>query len=160
MPRQRLCRLSKENRRTQLKNFKVSSTDAFYMENQCTSDPAHCDYTDREGRSSPWFDRAILLTSVSTPVDALAECRRLCDAEREFLCKSVSLQVKRSKCFLSSDDSISLNGANAANALMPDRDFIYSERASCSNSTHLPPFTHLICISEAKWGLLDLHIFS
>ena len=131
--RERVCRLSKENRRTQLKSFKVA-VDSVYMENQCAPEPAHCDYSDREGRSSPWFDRAILLTTFTTPSDALAECRRLCNTEREFLCKSLSLQVKRSKCFISSDDSISFNGPNPSNALMPDRDFIYSERTSCSNS--------------------------
>ena len=34
---------------------------------------------------------------------------------------------------LSADDSISLNGANGVNSLMPDREFTYSERSNCGN---------------------------
>ena len=88
---------------------------------------------DQEGRSSSWFDRSITLTSSMAPAAALVDCRRLCDAEKDFLCKSVSVHVGKSLCLLSADDSISLNGINGANSLMPDRDFVYSERASCNN---------------------------
>ena len=100
------------------------------------SDPPHCEYTDQTGRVSPWYDRSVTLISLeAAKTSALSECRRLCDTERDFLCKSVSVQLRSRSplCLLSSDDSVSLNGANGVNSLMPDREFTYSERSSCSN---------------------------
>ena len=99
-------------------------------------DPPHCEYSDQTGRVSPWYDRAIALDSQLSPGTTLAECRRMCDAERDFHCKSVSVsETKRTPvCLLSADDSVSFSGVNVANVLIPDREYVYSERSSCSNS--------------------------
>ena len=35
MPRDRVCRMSPDNRRTQLRNFRATAPDTVYMENQC-----------------------------------------------------------------------------------------------------------------------------
>ena len=37
LPRERICRMSSDNRRTQLRSFKASAPDVIYMENQCAS---------------------------------------------------------------------------------------------------------------------------
>lgn len=87
-----------------------------------------------------WYDRSVSLISLEAgSTSALSECRRMCDTERDFLCKSVSVQLRARSplCLLSSDDSVSLNGANAANSLMPDRDFTYSERSACNNGNFI-----------------------
>ena len=83
-----------------------------------------------------WFDRAVPMEAQPSPTTASSECRRLCDAERDFLCKSITVtQVRRSSvCLLSADDTVSFTGVPGANApLVPERDSTYSERASCSN---------------------------
>ena len=162
VPRERVCRMSSENRRTQLRSFRATSPEIIYMENQCAGgnkedynllsnntvnlikisiqivfqDPPHCEYSDQTGRVSPWYDRAIALDSQLSPGTTLAECRRMCDAERDFHCKSVSVsETKRTPvCLLSADDSVSFSGVNVANVLIPDREYVYSERSSCSNS--------------------------
>jgi len=59
----------------------------------------------------------------------VTECRRLCDQEREFQCRSFNFHPLRRECFLSSDDTFTAD----KNALVTDRDFFYSERGSCSN---------------------------
>lgn len=92
-----------------------------------------------------WYDRAIPVEAHPSTSTALSECRRLCDAERDFLCKSVTVtQVRRSSvCLLSADDTVSFTGVPGANApLVPERDSTYSERASCSNGNLRLPFFH------------------
>ncbi|KAI9559609.1 hypothetical protein GHT06_013614 [Daphnia sinensis] len=135
VPRDKLCRISSDNRRTQMRSFRATAPDVVYMENQCAGDPPHCEYADQSGRMLPWYDRAIAIETQQTPTIALAECRRMCDAERDFHCKSVSVAEQRRSpvCLLSADDSVSFSGVNVANVLIPDRDFTYSERSSCNN---------------------------
>lgn len=57
------------------------------------------------------------------------DCRKKCEDETEFLCRSFNFHVIRHDCFLSSDDT----HAADRQALMLDRDFYYSERGTCSN---------------------------
>lgn len=89
---------------------------------------------------------------------ALSECRRMCDTERDFLCKSVSVQLRSRQgtplCLLSSEDSVSLNGANGVNSLMPDRDFTYSERSSCSNGERLTNESRADLLTRVRAGRL------
>ena len=144
-----------------MRSFRATSPDVIYMENQCAGgnitkqiclqhlfefvhnfyfincqDPPHCEYSDQTGRMLPWYDRAIAIDSQQSVTMALAECRRMCDAEQDFHCKSVSVSEQRRSpvCLLSADDSVSFSGVNVANVLIPDRDFTYSERSSCNNS--------------------------
>lgn len=89
-------------------------------------EPPSCEYTNLPGRFLPYTDRYIPQTF------DVAECRRLCDQEREFQCRSFNYNTVRKDCFLSSDDTFAADKT----ALLPDRDFFYSERGSCSNGQY------------------------
>ncbi|KAJ8885589.1 hypothetical protein PR048_011787 [Dryococelus australis] len=89
----------------------------------CVSELANCEYSDMVGRFLPYTDRYVPQTF------SVAECRLLCDQEREFTCRSFNFNLARHECFLSSDDTF----AAARASLLPDRAFFYSERGTCSN---------------------------
>ncbi|KAK3908976.1 Protein let-653 [Frankliniella fusca] len=121
--RDQLCKLSPETRRTQPHTFRRATPDVDYMENECAPQPPNCEYSDSPGRFLPYTDRYVARTF------DVNECKRLCDQEREFQCRSFNFHAVRRDCFLSSDDTFAADRA----ALMLDRDFYYSERGSCSN---------------------------
>ncbi|CAB3367593.1 Hypothetical predicted protein [Cloeon dipterum] len=121
--RERICKISADTRRTQPDYFKKATPDVDYMENECAPQPANCEYSDFPGRFLPFSDRFVARAFDVT------ECRRLCDQEREFPCRSFNFHPLRRECFLSSDDTFTAD----KNALLTDRDFFYSERGSCSN---------------------------
>ncbi|XP_063218616.1 uncharacterized protein LOC134528880 [Bacillus rossius redtenbacheri] len=122
-PRERVCKLSADTRRTQPESFKRSISDADYMENECAPQLANCEYADSAGRFLPYTDRYVPQTY------SAAECRLLCDQEREFTCRSFNFHLGRHECFLSSDDTFAATRAS----LLADRAFFYSERGACSN---------------------------
>ncbi|XP_059489112.1 uncharacterized protein LOC132204551 isoform X2 [Neocloeon triangulifer] len=121
--RERICKISADTRRTQPEYFKKATADIDYMENECAPQPANCEYSDFPGRFMPYSDRYVARAFDVT------ECRRLCDQEREFQCRSFNFHPHRRECFLSSDDTFTADKT----ALLTDRDFFYSERGSCSN---------------------------
>ncbi|PSN46744.1 hypothetical protein C0J52_00892 [Blattella germanica] len=121
--RERLCKLSPETRRTQPQHFRRAAIEVDYMENECAQQPPSCEYTNLPGRFIPYTDRYVPQTF------DVADCRRLCDQEREFQCRSFNYNNARRDCFLSSDDTYAADRT----ALLVDRDFFYSERGSCSN---------------------------
>ncbi|KAG8232567.1 hypothetical protein J437_LFUL008705 [Ladona fulva] len=121
--REKLCKVSPDTRRTLPEMFRRTSNDVDYMENECASQPPNCEYTDSPGHFLPYTDRFV------PRILEVAECRRLCDQEREFPCRSFNFHTNRRECMLSSDDSFTADKA----ALIKDRDFFYSERGSCSN---------------------------
>ncbi|XP_068082053.1 uncharacterized protein [Anabrus simplex] len=121
--RERLCKLSPETRRTQPQLFRRANGDVDYMENECAAQPPSCEYSDFPGRFLPYTDRYV------PQIFDVAKCRRLCDQEREFPCRSFNFHVVRGDCFLSSDDTFAADRT----ALLIDRDFFYSERGTCSN---------------------------
>ncbi|XP_069693489.1 uncharacterized protein [Periplaneta americana] len=121
--RDRLCRLSPDTRRTLPQFFRRAASDVDYMENECAPQPPSCEYTNIPGRFLPYTDRYVAQTF------DVGECRRLCDQEREFQCRSFNYNTVRRECFLSSDDTFTADRT----ALLADRDFFYSEHGSCSN---------------------------
>nr|CAD7262146.1 unnamed protein product [Timema shepardi] len=122
--RERICKLSPETRRTQPQHFRRAATaEVDYMENECAPQLPSCEYTDLPGRFLPYTDRFVPQTY------DVAECKHLCDQEREFPCRSFNFHVVRRECFLSSDDTFAADRT----ALLVDRDFFYSERGTCSN---------------------------
>ncbi|XP_046406709.1 uncharacterized protein LOC124171575 isoform X1 [Ischnura elegans] len=119
----RICKISPDTRRTVPEMFRRAGNDVDYMENECASQPPNCEYTDSPGHFLPYTDRFV------PRILDVPECRRLCDQEREFPCRSFNFHAGRRECMLSSDDSFTADKA----ALVKDRDFFYSERGSCSN---------------------------
>ena len=90
------------------------------------AEPPSCEYTNLPGKFLPYTDRYVPQTF------DVADCRRLCDQEREFQCRSFNYNTVRRDCFLSSDDTFAADRT----ALLIDRDFFYSERGSCSNGRY------------------------
>ncbi|KAF2354795.1 PAN/Apple domain [Trinorchestia longiramus] len=116
------CKMLAETRRTDPDKFKFVSRDLDFLENTCAPEPPNCEYSDLEGRFLPYFDRFF------TNVFDRDECKRYCDGERDFSCQSYNYQSFRRECSLSADDTSTVGGPNA---LLVDRDFFYSERATC-----------------------------
>lgn len=97
----RICRLSKEDRRSSPESFKtVAGSSREYLENQCAPpSPSACLYETRSDTSVITMDSLIFANGVD-------ECQSKCDKEHTFNCRAYSIMDK--KCFLSGDDSISL----------------------------------------------------
>ena len=85
--------------------------------------PPRCEFAESPGRFLPYTDRFV------PQAYDVSECRRLCEQERDFQCRSFSFRISRRECYLSSDDSFVAD----KNALINDRDFLYGEQSSCSN---------------------------
>jgi hypothetical protein len=100
--------------------------DTLYIRVNFVSEPPSCEYTNLPGRFLPYTDRFVPQTY------DIADCRRLCDQEREFQCRSFNYNTARRDCFLSSDDTFAADKT----ALLSDRDFFYSEHGSCSNGKY------------------------
>jgi hypothetical protein len=103
-----------------------SNCDTLCINANHVSEPPSCEYTSLPGRFLPYTDRYVPQTF------DVADCRKLCDQEREFQCRSFNYNNARRDCFLSSDDTFAADKA----ALLSDRDFFFSERGSCSNGMY------------------------
>ncbi|RWS25789.1 uncharacterized protein B4U80_03819 [Leptotrombidium deliense] len=97
-----MCRLSKEDRRTQPQAFRqLSSTSRDYLENQCAAaGPTTCLYNTKRDVGVITMDSLIFALN-------LEDCQIKCDKESTFNCRSFSIADKR--CFLSGDDTVSLS---------------------------------------------------
>ncbi|MPC35567.1 hypothetical protein E2C01_028992 [Portunus trituberculatus] len=120
--RLRTCRLMAETRRTDPESFNPATRDVEFLENQCAPDPPNCDYANYEGRFLPYFDRYF------TNVFDTTECKKYCDTERDFTCRSFNFQSFRRECSLSSDDTFTVGGQGV---LQVERDYFYSEKGAC-----------------------------
>lgn len=98
----RLCRLSKEDRRTQPQAMRhVSGSSRQYLENQCaTPGPSSCVYETKK-------NLGIISMDALKFAQTLQDCQMKCNQETTFNCRSYSYHQQR--CFLSGDDSSSLN---------------------------------------------------
>jgi hypothetical protein len=101
-------------------------TMTLYISVNFVSEPPSCEYTNFPGKFLPYTDRYVPQTY------DIADCRRLCDQEREFQCRSFNYNTARRDCFLSSDDTFAADKS----ALLSDKDFFYSEHGSCSNGKY------------------------
>lgn len=100
--RSRLCRLSREDRRTQPQAMRsVPGSNRQYLENQCaTPGPSTCVYETKKNVGIISMDALKFAQSVQ-------DCQMKCNQETTFNCRSYSFHQQR--CFLSGDDSSSLN---------------------------------------------------
>ncbi|RWS11638.1 uncharacterized protein B4U79_13044 [Dinothrombium tinctorium] len=113
----RVCRLSKEDRRTQPQAFRqVAGSSRDYLENQCVAaGPTTCVYNTRKEVGVVTMDSLVFALN-------LEDCQLKCDKESTFNCRSFSITDKR--CFLSGDDTVSL-----ANTLLPTKPgSVYGEK--------------------------------
>ncbi|XP_047103996.1 uncharacterized protein LOC124722900 [Schistocerca piceifrons] len=118
-----LCRLSREDRRSQPSAFrKVPGSSVDYLENQCVRSLPDCRYNVREGSAVISMDELQFAANQ-------AECEALCDQARGFTCRSFTYAKNEKRCYLSGDDSLSLNNA----PLLIKRDAVYAEK-QCSIS--------------------------
>ena len=67
-------------------------------------------------------------------VNDIEECRSRCTIQNKYNCRSFNYNAFRKECFLSSDDSTTLQ-----DGLHSDRDFIFSERGGCNSGAGEPP---------------------
>lgn len=100
--RSRLCRLSKEDRRTQPQAMRsLSGSNRHYLENQCaTPGPSTCVYETKKNLGIISMDALKFAQSEQ-------DCQMKCNQETSFNCRSYSFHQQQ--CFLSGDDSSSLN---------------------------------------------------
>lgn len=98
----RLCRLSKEDRRTQPQAMRhIAGSGRQYLENQCaTPGPSSCVYEQKKNLGIISMDALKFAQTVQ-------ECQMKCNQETTFNCRSYSFHMQR--CFLSGDDGSSLN---------------------------------------------------
>lgn len=98
----RLCRLSKEDRRTQPQAMRYAAgSDRQYLENQCaTPGPSSCVYETKKNIGIISMDALKFAQTVQ-------DCQMKCNQESTFNCRSYSFHQQR--CFLSGDDGSSLN---------------------------------------------------
>ncbi|XP_067133905.1 uncharacterized protein [Centruroides vittatus] len=98
---QKICRLSKEDRRTQPQAFReVPGSGRDYLENQCAaSAPTSCRYDLRP-------DISILSMDGLQYASNEDECQSQCDTETAFTCRSYTYMENR--CYVSGDDTTSL----------------------------------------------------
>ncbi|XP_013789114.1 uncharacterized protein LOC106472986, partial [Limulus polyphemus] len=128
------CRLSTEDRRSQPSSFRPAIGDVDYFENQCvdnTGGPGQCQY---EQKNDLDLQQPDLLRSAFSP----EQCRALCDGTRAFICRSFTFQPSAARCWLSSDDVVSVG----ARALVPRSEVFFYQRSNCLD-------LKLTCSSEA-----------
>ncbi|OXA52939.1 Plasminogen [Folsomia candida] len=127
----KVCRLSREDRRTQPSAFRRQpriSVD--YLENQCVKQLPDCRYTTRQDVSVISMDELQFAASRE-------DCQSLCDHARGFTCRSTSYSSEDNRCYLSADDAISLMGAT----LPHKRGAVFSEKQCYINNCEDGLFT-------------------
>ncbi|KAJ9581100.1 hypothetical protein L9F63_023721, partial [Diploptera punctata] len=118
-----VCRLSREDRRSQPAAFRRQPGSTIdYLENQCVRSLPDCRYNVRQGSAVISMDELQFAASQG-------ECEALCDQARGFTCRAFTYAVEEKRCYLSGDDSTSLNNA----PLVIKRDAVYAEK-QCSIS--------------------------
>ncbi|KAF8763888.1 hypothetical protein HNY73_022022 [Argiope bruennichi] len=118
----RICRLYADDRRSKPSAFARDLPEMEYLENQCASEPATCEYRTIPDHFFPYIDRLSRAFS-------LADCQRQCDLEDKFVCRSLNFETVVRDCALSSDDMISMQ--HMSEGLIPRPNSIYSEKGSC-----------------------------
>ncbi|KAK7068490.1 hypothetical protein SK128_019532, partial [Halocaridina rubra] len=100
---QRICRLSPEDRRTRPTNFRTSpGANVDYLENQCARTLPDCRYD---------VQNDVMIISMDALEFAATQddCESLCDKTRYMTCRSYTYDPAAKRCYLSGDDSVSLN---------------------------------------------------
>ena len=120
----RVCRLSREDRRTQPEAFRTGVPNVDYIENQCAKALPDCSYT------SAKLDVMAVAMDDLLAATSSQECQRHCDDQRAFNCRSFA--QKGDRCYLSGDDSVSL-GSSVQHV---DIGAIYKEKV-CARSEYI-----------------------
>ncbi|KAG7156467.1 Cuticlin-1-like 2 [Homarus americanus] len=117
-----VCRLSRQDRRTQPLSFRPTSPHVHYMENQCAGIPQtqHCEYEELPQQDMGHGD-------VQFAVRNVAECQQTCESELSFNCRSYTWYSHAKVCRLSGDDIVSA-GPSAVN---PQPGATYYQRTTC-----------------------------
>ncbi|CAL4087761.1 unnamed protein product [Meganyctiphanes norvegica] len=119
----RQCRLSREDRRTKSESFVYfpgSSVD--YIENQCARSLPDCRYETRQ-------DVMVISKDDLQFASSQADCESLCDKTRSFTCRAYTFDGNQNRCYLSGDDSVSLN-----NTRFPSKNGVSSGEKMCTVS--------------------------
>ncbi|XP_069173940.1 uncharacterized protein [Procambarus clarkii] len=117
-----VCRLSRQDRRTQPLSFRPASPDVHYIENQCAGIPEvqQCEFEELPQQDMGHGDVQI---SVST----VAECQHACETEATFNCRSFTWFERAGVCRLSGDDMVSAGPS----AVVPLPGAVFHQRTSC-----------------------------
>ncbi|XP_064087392.1 uncharacterized protein LOC135202055 [Macrobrachium nipponense] len=117
-----VCRLSRQDRRTQPLSFRPASPLIHYIENQCSgvANNQHCDFEEFPAQDLGHGD-------LQVPVESKTECHDACESEKSFNCRAYTWFSRGGVCRLSGDDLTS-TGLSAVKPL-PDASFY--QRAPC-----------------------------
>ncbi|XP_071520975.1 uncharacterized protein [Panulirus ornatus] len=120
--RDAVCRLSRQDRRTQPLSFRPTSPLVHYIENQCAGIPQsqHCEYEELPQQDLGQGD-------VQFTVRSLAECQQACESEASFNCRSFTWFARASVCRLSGDDMVSAGPSS----VLPLPGSTYFQRTTC-----------------------------
>ncbi|XP_050719660.1 uncharacterized protein LOC127000252 isoform X2 [Eriocheir sinensis] len=120
--RDRVCRLSRQDRRTQPLSFRPSSSFVHYIENQCAGIPLqqNCEYEEFAEQDLGHPDLQLSLTSKD-------ECQAACESEETLNCRSYTWLPRAGACRLSGDDMVSAGSS----AVVPSPGASYYQRATC-----------------------------
>lgn len=99
----KLCQLSKEDRRTRPTDFISAPGSAIdYLENQCVRSLPDCRYDVQN-------DVMVISMDSLEFANVQNDCQSLCDKTRFMTCRSYTFDSREKRCYLSGDDSVSLN---------------------------------------------------
>nr|XP_053643380.1 uncharacterized protein LOC128696261 isoform X1 [Cherax quadricarinatus] len=117
-----VCRLSRQDRRTQPLSFRPSSPHVHYIENQCAgiSKVQHCEFEELPQQDMGHGD-------VQFTVSSLAECQLACESEVTFNCRSFTWFESANVCRLSGDDTVSAGPS----AVFPFPGAVFYQRTTC-----------------------------
>jgi hypothetical protein len=142
----RLCRLFDLSRRSRPDSLVSSARRVEYMENQCVQQPDSC-------RFRQWNDVRLPVTDRLLHASSMTDCRKLCEHERLFQCRSLSFDSYARLCSLSTESQLGSrsnqsnqndrspdNGSTAltvptAGPLLNRVGTIYAERGACERVT-------------------------
>ncbi|XP_069974674.1 uncharacterized protein [Penaeus vannamei] len=100
--RDNVCRLSRQDRRTQPLSFRPASPHVMYIENQCApaTQQQQCEFEEFPAQDLGHGDKQIAVRSKE-------ECLQACESEAAFNCRSFAWYERAGVCRLSGDDLVS-----------------------------------------------------
>ncbi|KAK8385545.1 hypothetical protein O3P69_016373 [Scylla paramamosain] len=120
--RDRVCRLSRQDRRTQPLSFRPSNPHVHYIENQCAGIPLqqNCEFEEFQ-------EQDISHPDLQLSVESIEQCQEACEAEASMNCRSYTWVAQAGVCRLSGDDMTSAG----LSAILPSPGVVYYQRTTC-----------------------------
>ncbi|KAK7075737.1 hypothetical protein SK128_014512 [Halocaridina rubra] len=117
-----VCKLSRQDRRTQPLSFRPASNFVHYIENQCAEVPSNqkCDFEEFLEQDLGHGDLQIAVASKD-------QCHEACESEESFNCRSFTWFERAGICRLSGDDLTSAG----LSSVTPLPDAAFYQRAPC-----------------------------